>query len=172
MKKFFYILYYNSTSCNNTKSIILRSMIFNLTKKNVISSKPYFVYGVIANLRGMIKRHFSHFDAIIFQNSKGLHTLFSGEDIDILFIDIENSVCKILENPKPWQLILKSRNAVCIVCLPRGKVKQSCIELYDTIDLNAEVTKAQKEELNKIRSVIRPSPETVTPLNTSPNGIT
>jgi uncharacterized membrane protein (UPF0127 family) len=138
-------------------------MIFNLTKKNVIAHKPYFVYGVIANLRGMIKRRFSSFDAIVFQNSKGLHTLFSEEDIDMLFIDIGNGICKILEDPKHWQLCLKSKNAVCIVCLPKGKVKQNNIEVEDKLDLNAEITRAKKKQFKKIRSLIEPAPETAIP---------
>ena len=50
-------------------------MIINLTKQNIISFKPYFVCGVIANIRGMIKRRFSDFDAVVFQNTRGLHTL-------------------------------------------------------------------------------------------------
>jgi uncharacterized membrane protein (UPF0127 family) len=136
-------------------------MIFNLTKKNIIAHKPYFVYGVIANLRGMIKRRFSDFDAIVFQNSKRLHTLFTEEDIDVLFVDIENSVCKILENPQHWQLRLKSKNTACIVCLPNGKVKQNNIEIEDKLDLNAEITKAKKDQFKKIRSLIESAPETV-----------
>ena len=140
-------------------------MIFNLTKKNVLAHKPYFVYGVIANLRGMIKRRFSNFDAIVFQNSKGLHTLFSGEDIDILFVDIENNICKILENPKHWQLNLKSEHAVCIVCLPQGAVKQKNIELNDILDLNAEITRAKKNQLKKMKAFIESGPEAAIPLS-------
>jgi hypothetical protein len=138
-------------------------MILNLTKKNVIARKPYFVYGVIANLRGMIKRRFSNFDAVVFQNSRGLHTLFSEEDIDVLFVDIENSICRIFENPKHWQFSLKSKNAVCIVCLPRGKVEQNNIEREDKLDLNAELTKTKKVHFKKISSLIEPVPETVIP---------
>jgi uncharacterized membrane protein (UPF0127 family) len=135
-------------------------MIFNLTKKNIIACKPYFVYGVIANLRGMIKRRFSNCDAVVFQSSRGLHTLFPEEDIDVLFVDIENHICKILENPKHWQLNLTSKQAVCIVCLPNGKVKQNNIEINDKLDLNAEVTKAKKDQFKKVKSLIEPVPGT------------
>ena len=138
-------------------------MVLNLTKKNVIAHRPCFLYGIIANLRGMIKRRFSNFDAIVFQNSRGLHTLFLGEDIDVLFVDIENNVCKILENPKHWQLNLKCKDAVCIVCLPKGKVKQNNIEQEDKLDLNAEITRAKKSQLKKIRPLIKPTSKTVTP---------
>ncbi len=138
-------------------------MILNLTKKKVIAYKPYFVYGVIANLRGMIKRRFSDFDAIVFQNSKGLHTLFSDEDIDVLFVDIENNICQIVEDFAHWRIKLKCKNAVCIVCLPKGCVNGSGIEVNDILDLNAELTKSKKKKFKRLNPLIEPSPGTVLP---------
>ena len=135
-------------------------MIFNLPKKNIIACKPCFVYGVIAKIRGMIKRSFSNFDAVVFQNSRGLHTLFPKEDIDVLFVDIENSICKILENAKHWHINFKAKNAVCIVCLPSGNVKQNNIEIEDILDLNAEITRAKKIQFKKIKSLIESAPKT------------
>lgn len=136
-------------------------MIFDLTKKSIISHKPHFFYKFSANIRGMAKRNFSKYDAFVFQNCRGIHTFLCKETMDVLFIDSENRVSKILKGFRPWTFKISPKNSMCLVCLPEGSVEKYNIEHGDLLDLNAEVTKSTEEQLNEVGSLIEPTPKTV-----------
>ena len=141
-------------------------MIFNLSKQNIISHRPYFNKGLLSSIRCMVKFNFSQFDAFVFQDTNYFHTFFLKVPIDILFVDSQNSICRIIENAHYWSLYLKTENTVSIVSIPAGNAKHANIEVKDKLNFNGELTHEVKNKFKTIMPIIDVLPEAI-PLDKS-----
>ena len=139
-------------------------MIINLSKKTLLARCPQVATGLLARGRGMIGRDFSDFDALVFHNCNSVHTMFMRINIDLLFVDIENSVCGVRENLPPWRLLLRDPHAVTFIELPAGAAAMARIEPGDRIDLNAELTQAEKGKLLTAAGVVIAAADSLLPV--------
>ncbi|MBN1865043.1 MAG: DUF192 domain-containing protein [Victivallales bacterium] len=114
-------------------------MITNLTKEVYIARNPFYATTLFSRLRGMILRDFEGFDAMVFNNCSAVHTMFMTVKIDVLFVDIENSVCGFREHLVPWVPAACCRSAVCVIELPAGTIERTGTGEGDLLDLNAEL---------------------------------
>ena len=132
-------------------------MIRNLTKKVPIARKPVYPSNFFSRGRGMIFNSFSDFDAMVFNHCNSIHTMLMQINIDVLFIDIENSVCDFRKQLIPWKPLVRSARAVAVIELPAGAIDKTKTEIGDILDLNAELTVEEKEKQKELL----PSPEAV-----------
>ena len=136
-------------------------MIINLTKKNIIAHRPITAISFFERGRGMIGRRFDDFDAMIFNRCNSIHTMFMSIKIDVLFLNSENIICDFRKELVPWIPFVKVRNAQSVIELPAGVIEKTEIEIGNCIDLNAELTAKQYQELKK---QILSTPEVIVPI--------
>src|SRR3989339_1558688 len=124
-------------------------MIYNLTKKKILSRKPFYARGIFIRGRGMIGRDFNDFDAMIFECCKCIHTCFMSIKIDVIFADRENRICKCVRGLTPWVPFAGCKNAFTVMELPEGAIDRSCSAEGDVLDLNAEVSEDTRKKLRR-----------------------
>jgi uncharacterized membrane protein (UPF0127 family) len=56
--------------------------------------------------------------AIFFNNCKAVHTFFMFFDLDIVYLDKENNILKIIKSLKPFRIALPVQNSVSILEIP------------------------------------------------------
>ena len=137
-------------------------MIWNLTKKVIISKRSVSALGFLERGRGMIGRKFEDFDAMIFNNCNAIHTMFMTDKIDVLFVDRENRICDLRKNLQPWLPLVRAVNASSVIELPENTIERTGTETGDFIDLNAELGEKAIASL-KMGPIPAVTPETVVP---------
>ncbi len=135
-------------------------MIWNLTKKTVISKKPVAANSFVSRARGMIGKKFENFDAMIFYNCNSIHTMLMSIPLDVIFLNKSNKICEIRENLVPWKPFVRAEEAWAVIEWPVGTVKNSNTEKGDILDLNAQVSDPNKV-FGKNTAVTNISPATV-----------
>lgn len=61
--------------------------------------------------------------ALLFKNCKSVHTFFIRFDLDIIYLDKENKVIKIIKQLKPFRVAMCVKNAVSILEIPSSIIK-------------------------------------------------
>ena len=74
---------------------------------------------------------------MVFPACNAIHTFFMGMAIDVIFLDRENRIVKLLR-AEPWRMCYCCRKAVCVVELPAGACEKSSCAVGDFLDLDAE----------------------------------
>lgn len=138
-------------------------MICNLTKKTVISRRPFYAVDFISRGRGMIGRDFRDFDAMVFERCNCIHTMFMSMKIDVLFVDRENRICGCAVALHPWLPFVRNKRAATVIELPEGTLKNTKSELEDILDLNAELSETARKRMGK-KDFLNPV-ETAIPFN-------
>lgn len=134
-------------------------MIYNITKKSIISYKPFYAVDFMSRFRGMIARNFQDFDSLVLERCSSVHTMFMSIKIDIIFIDWENRICKLRRNVSPWKPIVYSSVARAVIELPADNIARTYSETGDHIDLSAEPCEEEKKRKKKILG----APENIVP---------
>lgn len=65
---------------------------------------------------------------------RGVHTYFMKYNIDVLYLDINNKILAIDENMQPGKFGKFQENAVAVVELLGGKVKETQIRVGQTVE--------------------------------------
>lgn len=139
-----------------------RGMIRNLTKKSVISKEPYVAGSFLDRGRGMIMRSFGRFDSMVFHRCNAIHTMFMSINIDVLFVDSGNTISGVRRRVVPWTPIVRCSGAANVIELPEGTIDRTGTEVGDVLDLNAELTEAEKLR-QKANSLVPQAAETAIP---------
>lgn len=134
-------------------------MILNLSKKTIISSKPLYRTGRGCGLGFLFGHYLIKNDSVVFQNCRTICRLFPVDDADVLFINMDNSICKI--NVSCRNVFLTAKEGKTIVLLPKGNAAFTDTEVGDILDLNAELTTAQKKNFLKVPELVVPVPGAV-----------
>jgi len=134
-------------------------MILNLSKKTIISSNPLYRRGNVFGVGFLFRHYLNKNDAVVFQNCQILCGLFLNSKADILFINPDNSICKIKVLKERVFLRVIGRKA--IVLLPNGNAHFTDTKVGDILDLNAELTTAQKKKFLKMPKLVVPIPGAV-----------
>ncbi|GAA0182626.1 hypothetical protein SH2C18_49720 [Clostridium sediminicola] len=102
----------------------------NIIVQNVIEANTFF-----KRLKGlMFTKELSPQSALYIYPCNGIHTYFMNYTIDVLYLDINNIILAIDENMKPGRMGKIQKNAVAVVELLGGKVKDSAIEVGQAVE--------------------------------------
>lgn len=134
-------------------------MILNLSKKTIISSNPRYVIIRGFGLGFLLRSSFGRNDSIVLQNCRVLFRLFGATDAEALHVNFDNSIGKVSSCGK--KLFLRVGEGSTIVLLPKGNIALSDTRLGDIINLNAELTTAQKKSFLKASKLVVPVPGAV-----------
>lgn len=110
-------------------------MIRDITRKSILSRKPYHATGLWDRTRGMIGRDFAKcaFDSMVFPRCNAIHTFFMSCALDVVFLDRENTVVHLAEHLKPWHPCVCKRSACSVIELPPGAIAGAGVVLGDKI---------------------------------------
>jgi uncharacterized membrane protein (UPF0127 family) len=64
----------------------------------------------------MFKKDVDH--ALLFKNCKSIHTFFMQFNLDIVYLDKDNKIVKIIKQLKPFKIVLPVKNATSILEIP------------------------------------------------------
>jgi uncharacterized membrane protein (UPF0127 family) len=78
--------------------------------------------------------------ALLFNNCKSIHTFFMRFNLDIIFLDKENKVVKIIKNVRPFRIIFPIKDSFSILEIPSNIADLQDIVIGDTLLIN-EVSK-------------------------------
>ncbi|MDR3071375.1 MAG: DUF192 domain-containing protein [Endomicrobium sp.] len=82
----------------------------------------------------MFKRDANY--AIFFNNCRSVHTFFVLFNLDIIYLDKENNVVKIIKSLKPFRITLPVQNSVSIIEIPSKMVNIEKVLLCEKFDLD------------------------------------
>ena len=119
-------------------------MICNLTKKTVISTRTVCAMGFFQRTRGMIRRKFDGFDAMVFDRCNSIHTCFMSIPLDVIFVGPDHKILKTVVNLRPWRPFVHCKKAFYVIELPVGVIERTGSAPGDVVDL-AAVTDARTE---------------------------
>lgn len=95
----------------------------------VLGRKIRVTDGLWIRLRGwMFQESMEPFDGLYIPWSKSVHNFFVQFPIDVVFINGENQIVKILRNFRPWQISGIYLRARHVIELPAGTVDSSISE--------------------------------------------
>jgi uncharacterized membrane protein (UPF0127 family) len=69
----------------------------------------------------MFKKNIKY--SVLFKNCKSIHTFFMCFNLDVIFLDRDNRVIKIVKQLKPFRIVLPVKNAVSIVEIPSNTIE-------------------------------------------------
>ncbi|MDR1086760.1 MAG: DUF192 domain-containing protein [Endomicrobium sp.] len=69
----------------------------------------------------MFKKNIKY--SVLFKNCKSVHTFFMHFNLDVIFLDRDNRVIKIVKQLKPFRIVLPVKNAVSIVEMPSNAIE-------------------------------------------------
>ena len=82
-----------------------RYKVLHTKGAHVLAERAIAAESFWARFRGlMFITRMENFDAIIFDRNNSIHTFFMRFDLDVIFLDSENCVVKVLRNLKPWRM--------------------------------------------------------------------
>ncbi|MDR2617015.1 MAG: DUF192 domain-containing protein [Endomicrobium sp.] len=77
----------------------------------------------------MFKKNVNY--ALLFENCRSIHTFFMRFNLDIVFLDKENKVIKVVRNVKPFRVVLPIKNSFSILEIPSNIVNLTNIKSID-----------------------------------------
>ncbi|ATH09242.1 hypothetical protein BIY24_15215 [Halobacteriovorax marinus] len=93
-------------------------------KDEVISEKLKVADSFLSRLIGlMFKKEMDGFDALLIKQCNSIHTFFMRYALDIIFLDKDLRVVKVIENMKPWRATLMYFKATQVLELKSGTLK-------------------------------------------------
>ena len=109
--------------------------IINTTKSTTLSKKAEVADGFFARLKGLMFREcMSRDEALVFYNSPSIHTFFMKFPIDIVFLDRDMRVIRIVRNFDPWKVVSCLKSYLTIE-FPPGKTAEEGLEIGDILEV-------------------------------------
>ena len=107
--------------------------------KPVHKSIPYSIKtadSFVARLKGlMFQKTPLHQEGLWITPCNSIHMFFMRFPIDVVFLNKERQVVKLVEKLQPWKIISPVGNAHSTLELPAGAITQIGLQLEDYIDL-------------------------------------
>lgn len=113
-------------------------MILNMTKGKPLSLDPVYATTFRDRLFGMIGRRFTDFDAMVFPACSSVHTCFMTMPLDLVFVNGENKVVRVVPSVPPWRLMVRAPGAKTVIEMRGGTLTHETVEEGDILDLHAE----------------------------------
>lgn len=108
--------------------------VINKTKNTVLAQDAIVADTVFKRMKGLLgRKDFRHGEALIIRPCNSIHTFFMHFPIDVLFVDKDNRVIKVLPSLKPFQLTNIYFRAAFTIELPAGTLESSLTQDGDTL---------------------------------------
>jgi uncharacterized protein len=91
------------------------------TKNGMVAEKVKIANTAIDRMIGlMFSSDLSGFDGLLISPTNSIHTFFMRYELDIIFLNKENKVVKIIRNMKPWRMTRMYFKAVKVLEMKGG----------------------------------------------------
>jgi uncharacterized protein len=115
-----------------------RKYIVNLTRGTVVCERGLVADEPLHRMRGLMgRRSLPAGDGLLLTPAPSIHTGFMRFPIDVIFLDRQLRVVKLVEQLRPWRMAA-ARGAHSVLELAPGEVARRGIEVGDTFDVVAE----------------------------------
>ncbi len=108
-------------------------MVFNLTKKTILSEKISLQKG-FGKFFGLLRKNKA--EPIVFKTRFGIHTFFLKFPIDLVVLSNDRKVVFIKENIMPNKIVLWNIKYNLVIELPKGYIKKSNTKKGDILEFN------------------------------------
>lgn len=116
-----------------------RKYIVNLTRASVVCERGLIADQPIHRMRGLMgRRLLPAGDGLLLTPAPSIHTGFMRFPIDVIFLDRELQVLKLVEQLRPWR-VAAARGARSVLELAPGEVVRRGVEVGDILDLVPEM---------------------------------
>src|SRR5439155_22448731 len=114
------------------------SMIFvNATKKTTVSDRCHFANNVFKRMIGLLNRKvLAQGEGLLLDRCYGIHTFGMRFPIDVVFLDKELRVIRVVTALPPWRSCVV-KHAVYVLELPVGAIQGSQTSTGDQIQMRA-----------------------------------
>jgi len=110
--------------------------IFNVTKGVVIAQQAKIASSLGERMKGLLgKRSLSANEALILKPCSSIHTFFMRFPIDIIFLDRDSKVKRVIQNMPPFRLSRLVFGAREVIELPSGVIANTKTEVDDLIEI-------------------------------------
>ncbi|MCU0666755.1 MAG: DUF192 domain-containing protein [Candidatus Omnitrophica bacterium] len=108
--------------------------ITNLTSGVCLAQNAAVADSLFSRMKGLLgKESLSYGQALILQPCNSVHTFFMKFSLDLIFVNKENRIIKIIANLKPWRLSGVYLQAAYVIEFPAGSLVSSESKEGDTI---------------------------------------
>ena len=122
--------------------------VINLTKNTWLATKIRKADNFITRLVGLLKRStLGPEEALWLMPSKGIHTIGMKFPIDVVFLDKNNFVLRIVSGMVPNRIGGIKLRAYSVLELPNGTIKKSHTEVGDQL----EISLVETSEMDDLR---------------------
>ena len=112
-------------------------LLFNTTKKTVVSDQCRFANTVLKRMVGLLNRSsLAEGEGLLLDRCYGIHTFFMRFPIDVLFLDKEYRVIRAVSSLPAFRTCAVP-HAVYVLELPVGAIERSQTETGDQIQVRA-----------------------------------
>lgn len=110
--------------------------ITNITKGAVLAEQAIMADTFLKRAKGLLgRRRLENSGALILRPCNSVHTFFMRFNIDVLFVDRNNSVIEAVSGLKPFRITGIHFNAAYVVELPEGIIKFSSTSPGDILSI-------------------------------------
>jgi uncharacterized membrane protein (UPF0127 family) len=110
-------------------------VLFNVTKKSIISDRCRFANSVLKRMVGLLnRRSLAQGEGLLLDRCYGIHTFFMRFPIDVLFLDKELRVIRAVPALPPFRTSVV-KHAVYVLELPVGSIQRSQTGAGDQIQM-------------------------------------
>jgi uncharacterized protein len=108
---------------------VTRLKVTVTNKDLVLGSNTKVASSFISRLIGlMFREKMVGFDSLMIESCNSIHTCFMRYPIDVMFINKENKIIKIIRNIKPWRMTGMYFKANKVLELPEGTISEGIVE--------------------------------------------
>jgi len=108
--------------------------IINQTKNTILAQEAVVANTVFKRIKGLLaKKDFQQGEALILNPCNSIHTLFMRFPIDVIFLDRQNKVVKVIPGLNPWRFSGVCFSARLCVELPVGTTHSNPTSPGDTL---------------------------------------
>ena len=109
--------------------------ILNVTKGVVIARKAQIASSFWQRMKGLLgSRGLSAQEALILKPCSSIHTFFMRFSIDVLFLDKDMRIAKLIQKMPPNRLSPIVWASQVVIELPAGKISQTNTQIGDTVE--------------------------------------
>ena len=109
--------------------------VFNVSKAIIIAEQAKLASSLGQRLKGLLGcNSLSDNEAMILKPCNSIHTFFMRFPIDVLFLDRNMRIIRVIENMQPFRMCHIVWGSKLTIELPAGKISQTNTQLSDTIE--------------------------------------
>ncbi len=108
----------------------------NITKNNIVASKIIIADKFLTRMRGLMgRRELEENEGLLLAPCNAVHMMFMRFPIDVIFLDKDFVVVKIMDKLKPWRVSPVVRDAYQVIELKAGNAIEKGINIGDKLSV-------------------------------------